>query len=140
MAKRVRDVMSTNVVAVSLDAPLVEVARIMRDHDVGDVLISDGSQLQGILTDRDITVRAVAEALDPERTTVDAVFSGQELATIGPDARLDAAEQVMRERAIRRLPVVEQGQPVGIVSLGDLARRRDEGELLADIASAPPNE
>ena len=140
MAKTVRDVMHTDLVSVGFDTPLAEVARLMRDRDIGNVLVNDGAQLQGIVTDRDITVRAVAEGFDPEQTTVDAVFSGQELATIGPDMKLADAERVMRERAVRRLPVVESGQPIGIVSLGHLAMRRDEGGVMADIAAAPPNE
>jgi CBS domain-containing protein len=139
MAKTVREVMKTDLVSVGFDTPLVEVARLMRDRDIGDVLVNDGPRLQGIVTDRDITVRAVAEGFDPQQTTVDAVFSGQELATIEPDMELADAERLMRERAVRRLPVVESGQAVGIVSLGDLATRRDEGALMADIASAPPN-
>jgi predicted transcriptional regulator len=96
MAKTVRDVMATDVVSVGFDTPLVEVARLMRDRDIGDVLVNDGTRLRGILTDRDITVRAVAEG-----------FQGGELATIEPDMKLADAERVMKERAVRRLPVVE---------------------------------
>ena len=132
--------MATDICEVGLDQTLTNVARIMRDEGVGDVLVTEDGKLRGIVTDRDIVVRAVAEGLDPQRETVDAVFSGQDLATISPDAPLEEAVRLMREKAVRRLPVVENGRPVGILSIGDLAIERDENSVLADISVAPENE
>lgn len=120
MAKRVTEVMRKDPVAVHLDVMLTEAAKIMRDRAIGDVLVTSGGHVCGILTDRDIVVRAVAEHRDPCRTTVGDVCSA-DIATIGPDADADEAIRLMRGRAIRRIPVVEHGEPVGIVSMIDLA-------------------
>jgi CBS domain-containing protein len=139
MARTVRDVMTKQIVQVSLDTPLVEVARLMRDNGVGDVLVTDGGQLRGIVTDRDIVVRCVAEGLEVQRETVDTVYSGQGLVTLAPDASIEDAAKIMRERAVRRVPVVENGEPIGVLSIGDLAIERDERSALADISAAPPN-
>jgi CBS domain-containing protein len=132
--------MTTNICQVDLDTSLVEVARAMRDNGVGDVLVTDGGQMRGIVTDRDIVVRAIADGLDPTRETADTVFSGADLVTISPGASLEDAARLMRERAVRRVPVVDGGRPVGIVSIGDLAMERDDQSALADISAAPPNE
>lgn len=140
MARSTREVMATDVCEVGLDQTLADVARMMRDEGVGDVLVTENGQLRGIVTDRDIVVRAVAEGLDPQRETVDAVFSGQDLATITPDTPLEEAVRTMREKAVRRLPVVENDRAVGILSIGDLAIERDENSVLADISVAPQNE
>ncbi len=140
MAGTVRDVMTTDLCEVELDTSLVEVAQMMRDYGVGDVLVVDDGQLRGIVTDRDIVVRAIADGRDPTRETADTVFSGQGLATVSPDTQLAEAARVMRERAIRRLPVVDNGRPVGMVTIGDLAVEQDEQSALADISAAPPNE
>jgi CBS domain-containing protein len=131
--------MAHNPRSVGLDASLVEVARIMRDDDVGDVLVTQDDSLRGIVTDRDIVVRAVAEGANPSDQTVDAVFSGGEVVTVTPDTSLEQAALIMREHAIRRLAVVEGGRPVGVVSLGDLAMQEDEDSALAEISSTPPN-
>jgi CBS domain-containing protein len=133
--------MTPDPVEVSPDQTLVEVARLMRDNGVGSVLVTDGGQLRGIVTDRDIVVRAVAEGLDPQGETVDTVFSGQELVTVTSDTPMDDAVERMRRNAVRRLPVVDDsGRAVGIVSIGDLAIEGDGESALADISAAPPNE
>jgi CBS domain-containing protein len=111
----------------------------MRDNDIGDVVVVEGGQVTGILTDRDIVVRAVAEGRDAEATTV------VDIATTGvqatePDASVDDTLRMMREHDIRRLPVVKNGRPVGIVSLGDLAVERDPDSTLADISAAAPDQ
>lgn len=141
MARTVREAMTPDPVEVSPDQSLVEVARLMRDNGVGSVLVTDGGQLRGIVTDRDIVVRAVAEGFDPQGETVDTVFSGQELVTVTPDTPMDDAVERMRGNAVRRLPVVDDsGRAVGIVSIGDLAIEGDGESALADISAAPPNE
>src|SRR3954462_457762 len=139
MTRTVQEVMARNPRMVGLDTTLVDVARIMREDDIGDVLITGDEEVRGIVTDRDIVVRAVAEGADPARETVDSIFSGVELVTVAPDTPLERAEVIMREKAVRRLPVVENGRAVGVVSLGDLAMQERDDSALAEIASTPPN-
>lgn len=139
MTERIRDVMTTNPQTLPESTIVREAAETMRANDIGDVIVNDDNgQLTGILTDRDIVVRVVAEGRDPRATRIGDIAS-RELTAVSPDDPLDRAVQLMRERAIRRLPVVEQGKPVGIVSIGDLALYRDPGSALADISAAPPN-
>jgi CBS domain-containing protein len=135
----IRDVMTPEPVTVATTTSLEQAARHMRDAGIGNVIVLEGEQITGILTDRDIVVRAVAEGWDPSQTPVGEVAS-RELTTIAPDETVDAAVALMRERSIRRLPVVESGRPVGIVSLGDLALERDPGSCLGEISAAPPND
>ena len=131
----VRDVMTPGVITVRPGTSLVEAAQLMRTRDVGDVLVADDWRVVGVLTDRDITVRAVAEGVDPLAVSAEAVCSPHPV-VVGPDDSAAAAVQLMREHAVRRLPVVEDGRPVGIVSLGDLALVRDPDSALADISRA----
>ncbi|HEU5159502.1 MAG TPA: CBS domain-containing protein [Streptosporangiaceae bacterium] len=139
MTKTVAEVMTKDPVAVHLEVMLTEAAKIMRDHAIGDVLVTSNGHLCGMLTDRDIVVRAVAENRDPHRTTVGDVCSA-DIAAVEPDADADDAVALMRARAVRRVPVVTDGEPVGIVSMGDLAREHDETSVLADISQAPPSQ
>ncbi|MFJ8542633.1 CBS domain-containing protein [Streptomyces sp. NPDC093586] len=138
MAEYVRDVMTPGVVAVRPDASLVEAARLMRAQDIGDVVVADGQDVVGVLTDRDITVRAVADGIDPMAVSVRAVCTPDPL-TVCPGDPVADAVTLMREHAVRRLPVVEDGLPVGVVSLGDLAEARDPDSVLADISRAEPD-
>jgi signal-transduction protein with cAMP-binding, CBS, and nucleotidyltransferase domain len=137
--KKVLDVMSRNVFAVGSDATLLEVARMMRDQKIGDVLVThqDGT-LRGILTDRDLVVRGIADGRAPEQVKAAEICS-EPLVTVGPNDAIDDAIRAMRQKSIRRLPVVRDGKTLGIVSMGDLARRMDVGPVLADISSARPN-
>jgi CBS domain-containing protein len=105
---------------------------------MGDVLVADGDRLRGIVTDRDIVVRAVAEARDLATTPISELCSG-ELTTLSPTDTVGDAVRVMRDKAVRRVPVVEGSRPVGIVALGDLAIVRDERSALAGISVAKPN-
>ncbi|MBA3490399.1 MAG: CBS domain-containing protein [Longispora sp.] len=138
MAKKISDVMSAEPVTVGPHVMLSTAARCMRDNGIGDVLVTDGQQLFGILTDRDIVVRAVAENRHPDRVSVAEVCSDEPV-SIGPDDDIDLAIHLMREHAIRRLPVTREGQVVGVVSLGDLALERDEHSVLAYISATGPN-
>jgi CBS domain-containing protein len=138
MAQYLRDIMTQKPVTVQASDTVVAAARSMRDGNIGDVVVVENDQIQGILTDRDIVVRALAEGRDPARTMVGEICS-RELTTLSPDDAIGAAEKTMRERAIRRLPVVEGGRPVGIVSLGDLAVERSPDSTLGGISAAPPN-
>ncbi|MBB4717387.1 CBS domain-containing protein [Streptomyces luteogriseus] len=138
MAQYVRDIMTGDPVTVEPQTSVAEVARIMRDEDLGAVLVTDGDRLRGVVTDRDIVVRTVSRGGDPERITVAAACS-DELVTVGPDEGLAQAVELMREHSVRRVPVVDHGRPVGIVSLGDLAMERDPESALGDISAARPN-
>jgi CBS domain-containing protein len=130
--------MTAKPVALQAGTTLVEAARAMRDHDVGDVLVLEDDRLRGIVTDRDIAIRAVAEGRDPSSTVLGEICSGADV-TVAPDDTVDRAVELMRQRAVRRLPVVENGRPIGIVSLGDLAVERDPQSTLSDISAADPN-
>ncbi|MGW7441978.1 CBS domain-containing protein [Kitasatospora sp. NPDC054795] len=138
MAQRIREIMTTNPVAVGPLTSLTEAARRMRDADIGDVLVVDDGRLRGLVTDRDLLVRAMAEGKDPGQTTVHEVCS-DDLVRVGPDDDVARAVDLMRDHALRRLPVTEDERPVGIVSLGDLALERDRRSALADISAAEPN-
>lgn len=138
MAEFVKDVMTPGVVAVRPDASLVEAAQLMRTQNIGDVVVADGQRVVGVLTDRDITVRAVADGMDPMGVSAGSVCTPDPL-TLGPDDRVSTAVAVMREQAVRRIPVVENGLPVGMVSLGDLAEAQDPESALADISRAAPD-
>jgi CBS domain-containing protein len=121
-------------------ATVRDAAQAMREHHVGDVLLLDANNaLVGIVTDRDIVVRGLAEGRDPARMKATDVCSAT-VVTIDPVAGTEEAEKLMRAHAIRRLPVVSRdGRIHGVVSLGDLAGDVEPGSALADIAHAPPN-
>ncbi|GGZ86992.1 CBS domain-containing protein [Streptomyces echinoruber] len=138
MAQHVRDIMTSAPVTVGPQTSVTQVARLMRDEDIGAVLVAEGDDLRGLVSDRDLVVRALAEGDDPDETTVAGVCSG-DLYTVTPDEDLDQAVRLMREHAVRRVPVVDHGRPVGIVSLGDLAMERDPDSALGGISAARPN-
>ncbi len=133
----VRDVMTANPITLPASATFTDAARVMRDADVGPVVVlhEDGS-LCGVVTDRDLVIRGAADGLDPTVTRLEAVCS-REVLTVRPDDDVVQAMQLMRDRAIRRLPVVEAGRVVGIVSLGDIAVRQDPESVLGAISAAP---
>ena len=139
MADFVREVMTPGVVAVRPDASLVEAAQLMRAQDIGDVVVADGQRIVGVLTDRDITVRAVAEGVDPLTVSARSVCTPDPV-MVAPDDPVEAAVALMRTHAVRRLPVVENGLPVGVVTLGDLAEAEDPDSALAEISRAEPDD
>src|SRR2546429_7530269 len=100
-AQTVRDVMTTDVVRLQVDTTLVDAGRVMRDKDIGDVVVVEDERLIGVVTDRDIVVRAVAEGLGPDTTTVGAVVS-KDLVTVRPDDTVLDVARLMRDRAVRR--------------------------------------
>ena len=138
MAQKINEVMTSDPATVATGDDLVAAARLMRDEDAGDVLVVEDGRLVGILTDRDIAVRAVAEGRDPAATPVVEICTAA-IATVRSDQPVEEAVRLMRTHAVRRLPVVDGGQAVGIVSLGDLAVARDPGSALGEISDAPPN-
>jgi CBS domain-containing protein len=138
MPDTVRDVMTENPTTVEASATLVDAAKIMKQENIGDVLVVENGKVQGIVTDRDIVVRAIAEGDDPSSTSVREMAS-TDLEVLDPDDSIEDALRKMEQAAVRRLPVVDDGEPVGIVTLGDLARVKDRDSALADISSASPN-
>jgi CBS domain-containing protein len=138
MGQSIRDVMTADPRTVRADATLEDAAREMGRDDIGAVLVEDGGSLTGILTDRDIVVRAIAEHRDPSSTKV-ADVATRDVATLSPDQTVEDAIKIVREQNVRRIPVVQDGRPAGIVSIGDLAIERDTGSALADISSEPAN-
>jgi len=131
--------MTTDLVSCSSSAPLRDAAEYMRDRDIGDVLVVDDGSIRGIVTDRDIVVRCVAEGGDPREAKVGDVCTAN-LTTVPADATIQDAARIMRDQALRRLPVVDRGKPVGIVSLGDLAVDADPSSALGGISAASPND
>jgi CBS domain-containing protein len=118
---KVSEVMTTDVESVHMNSTLEEAASIMKVENVGAVpVVDEDDDLVGIITDRDIVVRCVAEGKNPAETNVEEVLS-HELETIEPDVDVEEAAQLMADRQIRRLPVCEDGELVGMVSIGDLA-------------------
>jgi CBS domain-containing protein len=139
MAERLKSVMHGDPVTVPAGGLASHAARLMKEYDIGDVIVLDDDEcVCGIITDRDLVVRVLAEGLDPTVTTVGAVCSPNPV-TLGPDDDVESAVVAMREHACRRLPITRGQRLVGIVSLGDLALERDPTSALADISAAPPN-
>jgi CBS domain-containing protein len=132
----VADVMTAQPTVLEATQTVSDAARAMRDGNIGNVLVTEGDQLVGIVTDRDLVVRVLAEGLDPSRTPLGTVCS-RELTTVSPGDAIETAVARMRESAIRRLPVVEDGRLVGILALGDLAVEREPESGLGDINAAP---
>ena len=138
-ATTVREVMTKNPLCLPETASVQQAARAMRDSHIGDVLIIDSNEkLAGIVTDRDIVVRAVADGLDPRHVPLGRIMSNSEY-TLEPDDSIERAIELMRKANVRRIPVVENDRPRGIVSLGDLAVERDPNSVLGRISSAPAN-
>ena len=138
MAQLVREAMTAEPICLTKETTLIDAAMQMREYDIGDVLITDQGRICGVLTDRDIVVRALAEGRDPASTTAGQIATGN-IFTVGPDEDINHAIELMREHAVRRLPVCQDGRPVGIISIGDLALQRDPRSALADISAASPN-
>jgi len=138
MAKKMRDIMSPAPVSMAPTESAAAAARAMKEHGIGTVLVLAGGKLSGLLTDRDITVRVLAENRDPLTTPVGDICT-TELAALGPDDDVDQAARLVRDRAVRRIPVVEDGIPVGIVSIGDLALEKDGQSAPSDASAAPPS-
>jgi CBS domain-containing protein len=142
MAKSVRDAMTEDPRSIAASASVVEAARLMRDGHIGSLPITDNEQLVGMITDRDIATRVVAEAADPQTTSVEDVYS-RDLISVGPDEDLEEALQLMARHQVRRLPVVENGRLVGIVAQADIALSENEkktGELVEAISEPSEGE
>jgi CBS domain-containing protein len=127
---KIRDVMTRSVELVNPDTSLEEAARKMRETDTGFLPVGENDRLVGTLTDRDITIRAVAEGRDPKSAKVRDAMS-EELVYVFEDAETAEAADLMAQRQIRRLPVLNQDKRlVGVVSLGDLATRTPDDDVV----------
>ena len=132
----IRDVMTSNPTSCEPSTTVVDAAKVMAQEDVGPVPIVDGGRVVGIVTDRDLVVRVLAEGRDPNSTTIGEIASA-DLVTVQPDSDLNEALNLMAQNQVRRLPVVEGDQLVGIVAQADVARAADEettGEVVQDIS------
>lgn len=134
--EKIRDIMSSNVISVSSNQTVQEAAQLMRQHNIGALPVIDNGQLKGMVTDRDITLRTTAQGKN-EDTTVGQVMSTN-LVSGRPEMSVQEAAELMAQNQIRRLPVVENNQVVGMVALGDLATNsmsnESAGEALTDIS------
>ena len=140
MDKKIRDIMTPDPVGVYYDQTLAETARVMRNAGVGAVLVVNGESLSGVVTDRDLVIRGLAEGASPD-SPVGPLCSAK-LVGVEAGAEVAEAERLMGEHSVRRLPVIDAGQIVGIVSLGDLAAfgSGEDGALsLAAVSRAQPN-
>ncbi|HEX5017346.1 MAG TPA: CBS domain-containing protein [Actinomycetes bacterium] len=134
---QVKDVMTGPVITVDPTASAAEAAQLMRDEDTGDVVVGRDGALTGIVTDRDLAVRLVAESLDPD-VPVSQVLTSDPI-TVDVDDSVEVAAERMKMYSIRRLPVQDHGRVVGFISLGDLTRHIDTDETLSTISQSAPN-
>lgn len=138
MPDTISEVMTRDPATCAPTDTALDAARAMQKGDFGAVVVTEDGSVSGIVTDRDIVVRGVAAGKDPGSTEIrELCTSGP--ATLSPEDSIDQAVEELRQKDVRRLPVVEGDEVVGIVSIGDLAVARDERSALADISAAPPN-
>ncbi|MFF0874516.1 CBS domain-containing protein [Micromonospora aurantiaca (nom. illeg.)] len=133
----VGEFMTTRLVTMDGNDTLIAAAQEMRDSAIGDVVVTDGDNVVGIVTDRDIAVRGVAENMDPTATRLNQITS-KDVVTVSQNDDAVAAADLMRTYAVRRLPVVDDGRLVGLISMGDLAVEREPQSVLADISADDP--
>ena len=136
MGTSVRDAMTPNVRSAASTESLVDVARKMKEEDVGSLPVVEDERVVGIVTDRDIVVRAVAERLDPQSIRVGEVAS-RDVVTVEPEQDLNEALALMASHRVRRLPVVEDGRLVGVLAQADVAlvaKDEEAGEMLEEIS------
>lgn len=137
MSRSISEVMTSNPRTVETSTPVAEAAKQMRSEDVGSLPIMEGDRVVGMLTDRDIALRVVAEGKDPQTTTAGEIAS-RELVTVDPEQGIDEAARLMARHQLRRVPVVEEdGRLVGIVAQADVAQLGDDsltGEVVERIS------
>jgi len=138
MAQKIKDIMTSSPITLTADRPVIDAATAMKENNIGDVIVMTEGKMCGVVTDRDIVVRVIAQGREPQTTKLGDVCS-RDVASVGPDDDVDRVIDVVRKRSVRRVPVVDGGKPVGIVSIGDLAMERDQTSALADVSAAAPN-
>ena len=139
MGQEIRELRTGAPVALDGGATVSEAARRMKKRNVGDALVTRDGKLCGIVTDRDLVVRCLAQDDGDSRSKAIGEFCTEELVTLAPDAEVTEAIRVMQDHAVRRIPIVDHDRTVGVVSLGDLAIERDRQSTLGEISAAPPN-
>ena len=141
MAKSVRDAMTADPRSIGASASVVEAARLMREQHIGSLPVTEDDRLVGMITDRDITTRVVAESAVPETTSVGDVYS-RDLISVEPNSDIDEALRLMARHQVRRLPVVENDRLVGMVAQADIALKEKErtGELVGAISEPSEEE
>jgi CBS domain-containing protein len=138
MAETVSDVMTPNPVAMSSDTPVTEAAKAMKDMRIGSVVVMEGDKPCGIVTDRDITVRAVASGGDPAKIMLADICS-RKIVAVRPDQSVEDAMQMMKSHDVKRVLVMNENKLEGIVSLSDMSRRGEGEDVQEDISRAEPN-
>ena len=138
MTRKLRDIMSPAPACLAHTETVLAAARAMRERGVGTVLVLTDGQLSGLVTDRDITVRVLAENRDP-RTTLIGEICSHGVSALGPDDGVDQAERLVHQRVVRRIPVLQAGIPVGVVAVGDLALCRDASVARPGARAASPD-
>ena len=136
MGKHVKDAMTSEVKTATPSQSLTDAAKLMKQEDVGSVPVVDGDRLVGLLTDRDIVVRGIADGSDPNAVQVGAIAS-RDVVTVRPDDDLDEALRLMAQHQVRRLPVVDDGHLVGVVATADVAldaKEKDVGHVVEEIS------
>jgi CBS domain-containing protein len=136
--RTVQELMTKNPVTLPPSASAAEAAKLMKENDIGDVLVCEQDRLCGIVTDRDLAIRCVADGESVHEPIGE--FCSTDVVTLAPDDEVKRAVETMKEHAIRRIPIVDGERLVGVVSLGDLAQEQDPRSALGQISSAPPNQ
>jgi len=136
--RKMRDIMSPAPICLAPGESVFAAAKAMKRHGIGTVLVLTDGKLSGLVTDRDITVRVLAENRDPLTTRIGDICSS-ELVMLGPDDDVEQATRLVRERAVRRIPILADGIPVGVVSIGDLALDHDATSALSGVSSGSLN-
>ena len=141
MAKSVRDAMTADPRSIGASASVVEAARLMREQHIGSLPVTEDDRLVGMITDRDITTRVVAESAVPETTSVGDVYS-RDLISVEPNSDLEESLRLMARHQVRRLPVVENDRLVGMIAQADIALKEKErtGELVGAISEPSEEE
>jgi len=138
-----RDIMTSKPRIMKVDDPVIDLARAMAEEGIGAVVVCNAEdRLQGMVTDRDLAVEVIAGGKDPSSTTAGELVDGSEVITIGADDAIEEAIETMKRHAVRRLPVVDGTEIVGMVSQADIARTADPklvGRLVEAISTAPDN-
>jgi CBS domain-containing protein len=136
MGKSVKDAMTSEVKTAAPSQSLTDVARLMKQEDVGSLPVVEGDRLVGVVTDRDIVVRGIADGSDPHAIKAGDIAS-RDIVTVRPDDELDDALRLMAQHKVRRLPVVDDGQLVGVVAQADVAqeaKEKDVGHVVEEIS------
>jgi CBS domain-containing protein len=143
MMPTAREIMTPDAEWVTTDTPVSEAARKMSESDVGALPVCDGEgHLEGVVTDRDLVVKVIAAGRDPQSTRVGEIADQPEVVTIGADDSAEEAIRTMKDHGVRRLPVVDGKQLVGMVSQADIARAMPDakvGDLVGAISESAPN-